>query len=145
MRTVLNGPGKSTPLVPTTFKQIILFIVYYLLLFIDPLVICANSTAPCCCYVVYMRREWKMYPLLPRTSFPFHILHLKLMFCMHMERYTEHWKTSSAHPYGLTRMGARTATPGTAGNVTSLYLVCCQQSNKQTKRYFSRMSTSTLN
>ena len=43
--------------VPTTFKQTVLFIGYYLLLFIDPLVIIrATSMAPCCCYVVYMGR-----------------------------------------------------------------------------------------
>ena len=53
---------------------------------------------------------------------------------------------SSTHPSGRTqRTGARTATPGTAGNGTSLYLVCCQHSEKQTRRSSSRMSTSTLN
>ena len=99
--TVLNDHGKCTPLlmdcldmergpfsmavenvppsfhVSTTFKQIVLFIGYYLLLFIDPLVIiCATSTAPCCCYVVCIERgsvlngRGQCTPLLPWAYYP---------------------------------------------------------------------------
>ena len=46
---VENVPHLYSLCLLTAFKQIVLFVGYYLLLFIDPLVIiCATSMAPCC-------------------------------------------------------------------------------------------------